>query len=224
MSFANLPHPIATFLQAAQKRDTAALLTTFADDAVLVDRGVEHRRHAIKEWNDRFFLRGDATVHPINVARGKGRTALMVTGREDEIRTRTPVQLDWRFTILEEKISALTISPAEPPGLPVPVAAYILAMNTFDLDRLVNTFADDAVVNDELLEHWGKAAIRNWAAPDIVSNRVTMYVVSTVERHGHVIVTANVDGDCDKMRPARPARARVLFFDSPGQDHSTDHR
>ena len=100
----------------------------------------------------------------------------------------------------------------------------ILAMNTFDLDRLVNTFADDAVVNDELLEHWGKAAIRNWAAPDIVSNRVTMYVVSTVERHGHVIVTANVDGDCDKMRPARPARARVLFFDSPGQDHSTDHR
>jgi hypothetical protein len=60
------------------------------------------------------------------------------------------------------------------------------------------TFADDALVNDPLCEYWGKAAIRQWAARDIIGERVTMYVVKAVGHYGNAIVTANVDGDYDK--------------------------
>jgi hypothetical protein len=34
-----------------------------------------------------------------------------------------------------------------------PVAAYIAATDAFDLDRLLATFADDALVNDQLQDY-----------------------------------------------------------------------
>ena len=44
------------------------------------------------------------------------------------------------------------------------VAAYVEATNSFDLEGLLATFADDALVNDQLRDYWGKPAIREWAA------------------------------------------------------------
>jgi hypothetical protein len=55
-----------------------------------------------------------------------------------------------------------------PPALPPLVAAYVQATNSFDLDGLLATFADDALVNDQLRDYWGKPAIREWAARDII--------------------------------------------------------
>jgi ketosteroid isomerase-like protein len=43
-----------------------------------------------------------------------------------------------------------------------PVAAYVEATNRFDLERLLATFVDDALVNDQLRDYWGKPAIREW--------------------------------------------------------------
>jgi hypothetical protein len=85
-----------------------------------------------------------------------------------------------------------------PPTLPPLVAAYVQATNSFDLDGLLAAFADDALVNDQLRDYWGKPAIREWAARDIIGERLTMHVVKIVEHYGHFIVTANVDGDYDK--------------------------
>ncbi|SRR5258708_6030404 len=84
------------------------------------------------------------------------------------------------------------------PALPPPVAAYVEATNGFDLERLLAAFADDALVNDQLRDYWGKQAIREWAARDIIGERLTMHVVKIVEHYGHFIVTANVDGNYDK--------------------------
>ena len=39
----DLPQPIRAFLEATQKRDSAALLSALTDDAVLVDMGKERR-------------------------------------------------------------------------------------------------------------------------------------------------------------------------------------
>jgi hypothetical protein len=85
-----------------------------------------------------------------------------------------------------------------PPALPPLVAAYVEATNTFDLEGLMATFADDALVNDQLCDYWGKQAIREWAARDIIGERLTMQVVKLVPHYGHFIVTANVDGNYDK--------------------------
>jgi hypothetical protein len=82
--------------------------------------------------------------------------------------------------------------------LPPSVAAYIRATNLCDLDALLATFVDDALVNDQLTDYWGKEAIAAWAARDIIGERLTLKVVKTVEHYGHSIVTAHVDGLFDK--------------------------
>jgi hypothetical protein len=83
-------------------------------------------------------------------------------------------------------------------GLPPPVAAYIRATNLCDLNGLLETFVDDALVNDQLIEHWGKEAIAAWATHDIIGERLTLEVVKTVQHYGQTIVTAHVDGLFDK--------------------------
>jgi hypothetical protein len=90
------------------------------------------------------------------------------------------------------------VPPDTPAAVPPLVAAYVEATNSFDLERLVATFADDALVNDQLRDYWGKPAIREWARRDIIGERLTMNVTEVIDHHGNFIVTANVDGDFDK--------------------------
>jgi hypothetical protein len=77
------------------------------------------------------------------------------------------------------------------------VAAYVEATNSFDLEGLLATFADDALVNDQLRDYWGKPAIREWAAHDIMGASLTMDVTNVIEHYGNFIVTANVSGKFD---------------------------
>jgi ketosteroid isomerase-like protein len=85
-----------------------------------------------------------------------------------------------------------------PIALPPLIAAFVEATNSFDLERLMATFADDALVNDQLRDYWGKAAIRNWAERDIIGERLTVAVTKVVEHYDNFIVTANIDGNFDK--------------------------
>jgi hypothetical protein len=106
--------------------------------------------------------------------------------------------------------------PSAPATLPPLVAAYIEATNSFDIERLLATFAEDALVNDQLRDHWGKAAIREWAERDIISERLTMVVTTVVEHYGNFIVTANVDGNFDKR--GLPDPLVLAFYFTPHGD------
>jgi hypothetical protein len=44
------------------------------------------------------------------------------------------------------------------------VGTYVEATNSFDLDRLMATFAEDALVNDQLRHYWGKPTIKDMDA------------------------------------------------------------
>jgi hypothetical protein len=85
-----------------------------------------------------------------------------------------------------------------PVALPPLIAGFVEATNDFDLDRLMGTFSDDALVNDQLRDYWGKAAIRSWAERDIIGERLSITVTKIVSNHGNFVVTANVDGNFDK--------------------------
>ena len=84
------------------------------------------------------------------------------------------------------------------PDVPAPVSAFIAASNRFDLDALIATFEPDAMVNDHRCEFSGAAAIRDWAAKEIVGDRVTMSVIDTRCYGDSVAVNANIDGNFDK--------------------------
>jgi hypothetical protein len=85
-----------------------------------------------------------------------------------------------------------------PVTLPPLVAAFVDATNSFDLERLLVNFADDALVNDQLRDYWGKTAIRGWAERDIIGERLTIAVTEVAKHYDNFIVTADIDGNFDR--------------------------
>jgi hypothetical protein len=78
------------------------------------------------------------------------------------------------------------------------LAEHMAAVNAFDEDAIVATFADDALVNDAHREFQGVAAIRAWVARELVGDRVTVEVTEVLDHHGDTIVRGRYDGDFDK--------------------------
>lgn len=82
--------------------------------------------------------------------------------------------------------------------LPQVVAEHIAAVNAFDTDRIVATFAPDAYVNDNRREIRGTEAIRAFMAKEFVGDNVTMDVREIIDHYGDIIVRARYDGTYDK--------------------------
>ena len=78
------------------------------------------------------------------------------------------------------------------------MAQHVAAVNAFDEDAIVATFADDALVNDARREFWGAAAIRRWVAREMVGDKVTLQVTEVIGHYGESIVRARYDGEYDK--------------------------
>jgi hypothetical protein len=85
-----------------------------------------------------------------------------------------------------------------PAELPAIVAEHIAAVNAFDTDRIVATFAPDAYVNDNRREIWGTDSIRAFMAKEFVGDHVTMDVFEVIDHYGDIIVRARYDGTYDK--------------------------
>jgi ketosteroid isomerase-like protein len=83
-------------------------------------------------------------------------------------------------------------------ALPPVVADYLAAVNAFNVDGMVATFAPDAYVNDARREISGIDAIRRWAEKEMVGDRVTMDVREVVDHYGETIVRSRYDGTHDK--------------------------
>jgi hypothetical protein len=82
--------------------------------------------------------------------------------------------------------------------LPGVIAEHIRAVNAFDTDAILRTFAADALVNDNHREIVGPEAIRRWVAKELVGDKVTVEVQEVTEHHGTLVVRARYDGLFDK--------------------------
>ena len=78
------------------------------------------------------------------------------------------------------------------------LAEHVAAVNAFDLDAIMATFAPDALVNDARREFRGADAIRGWAAREMVDDRVTIEVTEVTDHYGQVILRGRYDGNFDK--------------------------
>jgi hypothetical protein len=78
------------------------------------------------------------------------------------------------------------------------VAEHIRAINSFDLDAALATFADDAYVNDNRREFAGIDAIRRWLTREMIGDSVTIDVTEVVDHYGDTIVRGRYDGTYDK--------------------------
>jgi hypothetical protein len=78
------------------------------------------------------------------------------------------------------------------------VAEHIRAINAFDTDAIMATFAPDAYVNDNRREIIGTEAIRRWVEKEIVGDHVTIELREVLNHYGETIVRGAYDGGYDK--------------------------
>jgi hypothetical protein len=84
------------------------------------------------------------------------------------------------------------------------LAEHVRAVNAFDAEAIVATFAEDAYVNDASREIDGLDAIRAFVDKEIVGDHVTMDVTEVIDHYGDTIVRATYDGDYDKTNLPDP--------------------
>ena len=96
-------------------------------------------------------------------------------------------------------------------SIPRPVAEYVSATNSGDAKSLVGLFTQDALVNDQLVEHWGHNEILVWAEREVVGVQLRMDVHCAIEHHGTAIVTAALDGAFDRRGLPDPLIFRFYF-------------
>ncbi len=206
--------PIATFLEASRRGDRAALLATFAGDAVLTDQETDYRGAEIAAWNDRQFLGAQAALDLLGVTYRNDETTLTaeVSGHFESFGVTEPSRLHFTFLADGERITRLTITEVAKPSLPPPVSTFFEAMMDADCEALVSAFAPDALVNDIQRDFWGREVIRRWAAREIFHFQVAADILRTVEHFGDFIVTAKLDGTYDKTACPIPS---CSIFTSP---------
>jgi hypothetical protein len=78
------------------------------------------------------------------------------------------------------------------------IAQHIAAVNAYDTNAIVSTFADDAFVNDNRREFWGTDAIKRWVEKEMVGDKVTIDVREVIDHYGDTIVRGAYDGEYDK--------------------------
>jgi len=78
------------------------------------------------------------------------------------------------------------------------VAEYVAGVTACGEDAIVATFAEDALVNDDRREVWGKDAIRSWVRKETVGDRVTVEPIEVIKHHGQTILRGRYDGEFDR--------------------------
>ena len=83
-------------------------------------------------------------------------------------------------------------------SLPPVVAAYFAAVNAFDEDNIMETFAQDALVNDARREFSGVEAVRKWVVKEFLDDHVTVEVIEVIDHRAMTVVRGRYDGNFDK--------------------------
>ena len=92
-------------------------------------------------------------------------------------------------------------------NLPKPIALYISAENSGDVNLFDQCFADEAIVRDENETHTGLTAIKKWKAETRKKYQHTVDPLSLSEKDGRFIVTNRLTGNF----PGSPIELEFVF-------------
>jgi hypothetical protein len=103
-----LPPAITNYFQAANNLNSHEVATCFTTDGVVTDEDQEYRGSlAILNWSDEAIRKYQPQAAPTAVAETDGQT--VVTATVSGSFPGSPAQLHYSFTLLGDKISALSI-------------------------------------------------------------------------------------------------------------------
>ncbi|QIB52343.1 nuclear transport factor 2 family protein [Pseudomonas sp. OIL-1] len=95
--------------------------------------------------------------------------------------------------------------------LPPRVAQFIEATNAGDLPRLLEVFAADSIVNDQLQQWRGLAELGEWARREVVGQQLSLRITHYIPHYGHCVIAAHADGNFDKRGLPDPLQVLLYF-------------
>jgi hypothetical protein len=101
--------------------------------------------------------------------------------------------------------------------LPQRVTQFISATNAGDLSRLLEVFAADSIVNDQLQQWRGLVELRRWAECDVFGQHLSLRPTHCVRHYGHCVVAAHADGNFDKRGLPDPLEVLLYFTLAEGK-------
>ncbi|PIF78777.1 SnoaL-like protein [Variovorax sp. 54] len=102
-------------------------------------------------------------------------------------------------------------TPELPPGAHRVVSDFIAAINGGDLRAVINLFAPDAQVNDQLRNFWGINAICGWLEREIIGERVHITAMDVHQHYDVVILAAGLRGDFAVAGMSQPVVVDIYF-------------
>lgn len=96
-------------------------------------------------------------------------------------------------------------------SLPPAIEQFIAGVNNFDSTMLLESFVDDALLNDNHREFWGKTAIKKFTDREFIGDRVSLSITDVREHYGQFVIAAKTDGNYDKANLPDPLILSFYF-------------
>lgn len=97
------------------------------------------------------------------------------------------------------------------------IASFLSAFNRADADGMRTLFREDALVNDQLRDFWGRTAIEAWIASEVIADSLRIEVLHTFEHYRVTTVVGAITGTFDTNGLPNPLIVNLHFSIFDGQ-------
>ena len=97
------------------------------------------------------------------------------------------------------------------------IASFLLALNDADAGAMAALFRDDALVNDQLRDFWGRRAIEAWIAREVIADNLRIEVLQMSQHYRVTTVVGAVTGTFDSRGLPNPLVVNLHFSLFNGQ-------
>ncbi|AUT75057.1 hypothetical protein [Paraburkholderia hospita] len=97
------------------------------------------------------------------------------------------------------------------------IASFLLALNNADAGAMAALFRDDALVNDQLRDFWGRPAIEAWIAREVIADNLRIEVLQMSQHYRVTTVVGAVTGTFDSRGLPNPLVVNLHFSLFNGQ-------
>lgn len=97
------------------------------------------------------------------------------------------------------------------------IASFLLALNNADATAMAALFRDDALVNDQLRDFWGRPAIEAWIAREVIADSLRIEVLRMSQHYRVTTVVGAVTGTFDSRGLPNPLVVNLHFSLFNGQ-------
>jgi hypothetical protein len=97
------------------------------------------------------------------------------------------------------------------------IASFLRALNNADATAMADLFRDDALVNDQLRDFWGRPAIEAWIAREVIADNLRIEVLQMSQHYRVTTVMGAVTGTFDSRGLPNPLVVNLHFSMFNGQ-------